>query len=221
MQINNIFQGDCVKLLENLPHCCVDLIITDPPYGDNIGYGRHNKKILGNEDETLNYKIIDLCYSILMYNRSFYIFTNWKFVDKIRNYVEKNTSFKIRELLIIVKNNIGMGYSFRQQYEMCLVLEKGKPKYNLNNFSNVQYMEHIEHTPNTHPHQKGLKLIKNFILHSSKENDMILDPFAGSGTMLVAAKELKRRFIGYEIDSEYCKIAKKRLFAQTDIKGWF
>lgn len=62
-----------------------------------------------------------------------------------------------------------------------------------------------------HPAEKPVDLIKRFIRVSSKENDIILDPFLGSGTTAVAAKDLNRRYIGYEIDSEYFYIAKERL----------
>ena len=62
-----------------------------------------------------------------------------------------------------------------------------------------------------HPTQKPLKLIKKLIEISSKENDIVLDPFFGLGTTAVACKELGRRFIGIELESKYCKAAEERL----------
>lgn len=62
-----------------------------------------------------------------------------------------------------------------------------------------------------HPAEKPVDLIKRLIRVSSKENDIILDPFLGSGTTAVAAKDLNRKYIGYEIDSEYFNITKERL----------
>ena len=62
-----------------------------------------------------------------------------------------------------------------------------------------------------HPTIKPITIIKNLIINSSKENDIILDCFSGSGTTCVAAKELGRRFIGIEIDPEYHKISLDRL----------
>ena len=62
-----------------------------------------------------------------------------------------------------------------------------------------------------HPTEKPVDLIKRFIRVSSQENDIVLDPFLGSGTTAVAAKDLNRKYIGYEIDSEYFNIAKERL----------
>ena len=62
-----------------------------------------------------------------------------------------------------------------------------------------------------HPAEKPVDLIKRFIRVSSQENDIILDPFLGSGTVAVAAKDLNRRYIGYEINEDYCKIAHDRV----------
>jgi DNA modification methylase len=62
-----------------------------------------------------------------------------------------------------------------------------------------------------HPTIKPLEVVKNHIFNSSKENDIVLDPFMGSGTVGVACKELNRRYIGFEINKEYHKIAVNRL----------
>lgn len=62
-----------------------------------------------------------------------------------------------------------------------------------------------------HPTQKPIELIKELILDCSKENDLILDCFNGSGTTTEAANFLNRRFIGIEISPEYCRIAEDRL----------
>jgi site-specific DNA-methyltransferase (adenine-specific) len=69
----------------------------------------------------------------------------------------------------------------------------------------------------THPTQKPEKLLAKIILASTNENDLILDPFAGSGTTLVTAKKLNRAFCGIERDEKYCLLAQKRLaLAETD-----
>lgn len=188
-----------------------DLIVTDPPYGDNISYGRCGKTILNNEDETINYKILPLLYDVLKPDKSCYIFTNWKFEHKLRNFIENETKFNIRMLICIVKNNFGLGYGFRNQSEYCLVLEKGNPKYNLNDFSNVLKMQHIQHDNETHPHQKGLYLIEKIIQHSSNKDDLILDCFSGSGTTAVACHNQKRNFICIEKDKKYFTASVERL----------
>lgn len=188
-----------------------DLIVTDPPYGDNISYGRCGKTILSNEDESINYKILPLLYNVLKPDKSCYIFTNWKFEHKLRHFIENETKFNIRMLICIVKNNFGLGYGFRNQSEYCLVLEKGSPKYNLNDFSNVLKMQHVQHDSETHPHQKGLYLIEKIIQHSSKPGELILDCFSGSGTTAIACHNQKRNFVCIEKDKKYFSASVERL----------
>ena len=69
-----------------------------------------------------------------------------------------------------------------------------------------------------HPTIKPLEIIKNLIINSSNENDIVFDPFMGSGTTAVAVKQLNRQFIGFEIDKEYHRIACERLEGITQEK---
>ena len=75
------------------------------------------------------------------------------------------------------------------------------------------------HENTTHPTQKSEKLIAKIILASSKENDMVFDPFLGSGTTAVVAKKLGRRFCGIEREKEYCLYAAKRLHMADNNKA--
>ncbi len=75
-----------------------------------------------------------------------------------------------------------------------------------------------------HPTQKPEKLLAKIILASTNENDLILDPFAGSGTTAIVAKKLNRKFVGIEMDEKYCLLTEKRLeLAEKDksIQGFF
>lgn len=62
----------------------------------------------------------------------------------------------------------------------------------------------------THPCEKPIDLLEKYISNSSNENDIILDPFAGTGSTLISSKKLNRQYIGYEIDKEYFDIAEKQ-----------
>jgi len=169
----------------------VDLIITDPPYGDNIAYGYLNKTIENNENPLMNCLALVECYRVLKRNSTLYNFTNWKHYPFLTEFISRYTKFKIRHVVVWRKHNFGMGYAFRHQYELILVLEKGSPKYNLTNFSDVQNAQHILHNKKTHPHQKPLDLLMKMIEHSSKEGDLVFDPFCGSGSTCVAAQMKK------------------------------
>jgi len=203
MELNKIIQGDCLQIMKTYPHNCIDLILTDPPYGDNVAYGWNNKIIKNNENPLINCNALIEMYRILKQNRSLYIFTNWKHYPFLTEFIIRYTKFNIRHLIVWKKHNFGLGWAFRHQYELILVLEKGKPKYNLTDFSDVQTSSHINHNKLNHPHQKPLDLLKKIILHSSKEGDLILDPFAGSGSTCKACNELNRNWIGIELDERW------------------
>ena len=88
---------------------------------------------------------------------------------------------------------------------MILVLEKGKPKYHLTDFSDVQNYNPIKHNDKTHPHEKPINLLMKMIEHSSKEGDLILDPFCGSGSTCKACEKLNRKWIGIELDEKWAE----------------
>lgn len=200
---NKIIFGDCISVMKDFPNSHFDLIITDPPYGDNIAYGWNNKTIANNENPLINCQALVECYRVLKRNKSLYLFTNWKHYPFLTEFILKYTKFKIRHLLVWKKHNFGLGWAFRHQYELILVLEKGKPKYNLTNFSDVQTSSHINHNKTSHPHEKPVDLLIKMIEHSSKKGDLILDPFAGSGATCKAAEKTDRKWLGIEIDKKW------------------
>jgi len=66
-----------------------------------------------------------------------------------------------------------------------------------------------------HPYQKDYRMIRDLILTSSREGDIILDPFSGGGSVPVACQKLNRQFIGFEIDPQYYKVSLERLSDKT------
>jgi len=211
MKINNIIKGDCIPILKKFPNNCIDLIITDPPYGDNVAYGFNNKIIKNNQNPLINCLALSEFYRVLKKNSSVYLFTNWKHYPFLTEFIIRYTKFKIRHLIVWKKHNFGLGWAFRHQYELILVLEKGKPKYYLTNFSDVQTCSHINHNKKNHPHEKPIDLIKKIIEHSSKRGDLILDPFCGSGSTCVACKKTGRKWIGIELGEGWVKVANGRI----------
>ncbi|SRR4030042_3004397 len=209
--LNQIIKGDCIEFLKTLPNNCINLIITDPPYGDNVAYGWNNKTIKNNENPLICCQALAECYRVLKQNSSLYTFTNWKHYPFLVEFITRYTKFRIRHLIVWKKHNFGLGWAFRHQYELILVLEKGKPKYNLTNFSDVQTCSHINHNKENHPHEKPIDLIHKMIEHSSKKGDLILDPFCGSGAVCLACQQANRDFIGVELDKRYVEMARERV----------
>jgi site-specific DNA-methyltransferase (adenine-specific) len=215
IELNKVYQMDCFDMIPHIKNNSIDLIVTDPPFGDNIAYGKMNRAILGNESEEINYRYMDAVYSKLKENSTMYIFTNHKFEHLLKQHAIK-TGWNYRMTIVLVKNNFGLGYGFRNQHEFILVLEKGKAKYNLKDFSNVIQMKHVNHTEDSHPHRKDYDVIRKIILHSSKEGDTVLDSFMGAFTTAIACHREKRNFIGTELDERWCKKYQKELDAEIN-----
>ena len=211
MQLNQVINGDCLKVMKEFPNNSVDLIVTDPPYGDNASYGRMKKEVQGNGNPLISCLALVECYRVLRKNKSLYMFTSWRHLPFLEHFVKRYTKFNIRHIIVWKKKNFGLGYSFRNQFELIMVLEKGKPSYKLNNFSDVQESEHIVHSKKTHPHQKPLSIIERILRHSSKEGDIVLDPFCGSGSVCIACQNGCRNWIGIEKADYYVKMARERI----------
>jgi site-specific DNA-methyltransferase (adenine-specific) len=210
IEIDKVYNCDVFDLIEKIPNKTIRLVVVDPPYGDDSGYGRDNKMILNNESYLINLKFLDAIYDKMSENSTLYIFSNHKFYIHIKEHAEK-IGLKYVNLIIIVKNNIGMGYPFRNQYEVCLVFDKGEPKYYTKDFSNVIKMNHIKHTKDSHPHAKDDVLIRKIIMHSSEENDVVFDGFMGSFRTAISCIKENRRFIGSELDPKWHKEGVKKI----------
>lgn len=205
-----LIHGDCLHELQKLPDQSVDLLCTDPPYGNNTAYGyKHNRTILGDEHPMHGLIALYLAYRVLKPNTTAYYFLDIKHLPITRHFVEEYTDYRIKDWIVWDKMLMGMGFGYRKRHELIAVLEKGKPVYTSLGFPNVLNVKR-EATPE-HPHKKPLELIKALILQATKGGDTVLDPFVGSGTTAVAAKKLHRHFIGMEKDRAYYEIAKLRV----------
>jgi len=215
-----LYCGDCLEILKEFPKESVDLILTDPPYGVN------SKELNGinYKDEFYDVKNISKeFFRILKNNTRAYVFTAQKtFIDVVNAF--EDAEFKLHQTLIWFRPNLAGGtkkktYDFTSVYEQILNLHKGKPPKikKVNEFKNFDVLKYAQPQSNFkidkryHIHQKPLKLIEHLILVSTTENDLVLDPFSGSGTTLVACEKLNRRWIGIEINEKYCEIIKKRI----------
>jgi site-specific DNA-methyltransferase (adenine-specific) len=192
-----IYCGDCNDILPLMES--VDLVITDPPYGMNFQSNhravKHDK--IANDTELPIY-LIDLARSKA--SNASYFFCRWDNLYQMQ---------KPKSVLAWVKNNWSMGdleHEHGRQWEaICFYPANGHKFY-----ERIPDVIKDNRTGNDfHPTQKPVGLIRRLI--ESNHGNKILDPFLGSGTTLVACKELNRAGIGIEISEKYCEIAKKRL----------
>lgn len=226
--INTIQLGDCYEIIKDIPDKSIDLIITDPPYewqrgGKNTGLFRKgvSSRLFMNQiedkkiDKGINYDILDEFIRVLK-KINIYIWCN---KDQFYKYMEyfvgkKNCNF---EIIVWHKTNVTplCSNKYLPDKEYCLFFrEKGVPIIGTYDTKKTVYTTSLNREDKekyNHPTIKPLHIINNLIENSSNKDDIILDCFCGSGTTCVGAKQLGRKFIGIEIDSEYHKIANNRL----------
>ena len=140
-----------------------------------------------------------------------YIWTNDKNLADLQIEAEK-VGFRLHNILIWKKNNLTPNRWYMKNCEFILFLYKGKAKP-IKNKGSSQFLEYKNKSgkEKLHPTEKPVDLIKELILNSSEENDLVLDCFMGSGSTGVACIETNRRFFGIEIEKEYFEISKERL----------
>ena len=209
----NLLQGDCLERMKEIPDGSVDMILTDPPYGMSFQSNRRaekHKKISGDDSlDWLEDFALD-CYRLASEDSAHYVFCSFHHVEKFKIAFQRN--FKLKNILIWEKNNTGMGDlkgDFAPKYEMCLFLHKGRRLINGRRDPNIMKFTRTDNA--LHPTQKPVALMEYLITKFSDLDDLILDPFMGSGSTGVAAVRLQRRFIGCELDPEYFEIAKTRI----------
>lgn len=227
-QFDYIKHGDCLELLKELPDKSIDLIVTDPPYlletdgagmfgkkADNYGGERYVMKNIdfmknGISDDVLN-ELVRVLKKI-----NIYIWCSQKqlpiFYDYFVNKKKCNWN-----LLCWHKTNPTptCGNKYLTDTEYCLFFrDKGVRVYGEYATKRTFYVsqKNLEDKKQyKHPTIKPLDIIKNLIINSSQEGDIVLDPFLGSGTTAVASILLNRHFIGYELNEEYFNIASQRI----------
>jgi DNA modification methylase len=212
----NIYNGNCIEYIKTIKDKSIDCLITDPPYGVDIQFGAYDNQLSrkiendGNIDDALillNEMLLKVK-SKLKDNAHIYIFCNWKIYPQFNEIISKH--FQVKNLIIWDKLFMGMGDlkgNYSSSYEM-IVFAGGNREF-LNRPKNIiQCRFSDERFHNT---QKPVELIKQLIENSTNVNETIFDPFLGSGSTVVAAKEMKRNFIGCEIDEQNYKITLKRL----------
>jgi len=204
--INQIIHADCMDILKQLPDKCIDLVLTDPPYGINCdggGYGLGVKpKNLNKKDWDNGIPTKEIFDEIFRVTKNQIIFGGnyfteylkptkaWIFWDKIGAYKLQN-NFSEGELIWTSFNKVTRKMTFVQQGFINDDKEENKFRF--------------------HPTQKPLKLFEMILRDYSNENDLILDCFSGSGTTAIACHNLKRRFICIEKDYDYWKASVERL----------
>ena len=187
--INKIINADCLDILKQLPDKCIDLVLTDPPYGIGISNNpirqRHTKKDWDNQ-----IPISDIFKEIFRISKEQIIWGG--------NYfnLPPTQGFFIWDKIQPEKFSLSMC-----EFAWCSKQQPAK----MFSYSVLKEKNKI------HPTQKPLQLMQWCLEKGSKEGDLVLDCFSGSGTTAIACHNLKRRFICIEKDPDYWKASVERL----------
>lgn len=206
---------DALTLMREMSADSVDLIVTDPPYkvvsgGQGAdrknGYfgsvikGVHNGKIFKHQTIQPSDYMGDL-FRVLKPGSHCYVMTNRvNLVATIQ--AGEAVGFHMHNILRWDKPNVNANRWYMIDCEFTVMFAK-KPVRTINMPGSKQGFSCAVEGFKHHPTQKPIALMEHYILNSSNEGDLILDPFAGCGSTLVAAKRNGRRFVGFEIDPEY------------------
>ena len=208
-----LYFGDCLEFIPELEK--VDAIVTDPPYLMGSASTRQGKGFRSKVGDWTNASLwyaawMKGAWELLNETGSMWICGNWRTMPVLTIAAD---SFGVSPSSVVVwdKNWIGVGSlkGLRQRYE--LVFQFGKPEFGIENRSepDIWTIPWASQRPHGHDAEKPEGLMEKAITLS--EAKIILDPFAGSGTTLQAAKNLGVKSIGIEIDEHYCETIAKRL----------
>ena len=149
-------------------------------------------------------------YRVLKDGTHCYIMSNGRNLRDLYN-VAVESNFVYQNLLVWDKGNVTPNRYYMNRCEFILMLRKGKAR-SINNMGCSTLIT----IPNIigkklHPTEKPVQLMKHLIENSSNEQEVVLDPFVGVGSTCIAARELNRRYIGFELDENYFNVAKRRI----------
>ena len=209
--IGKITCADCLDVLRDLPDKCVDLVLTDPPYG---GVNRKTNGLRNLDKGCADIVAFDfnawLNEIVRICKGSVYIWCGHEQISDI--FKKLNTNKFSTRLLIWEKTNpspMNGDCIWLSGIEPCVYGKRGGATYN--GFCQNTVIRANTERETIHATQKPINLFSKLITTSSNENDLVLDCFSGSGTTAVACHNLNRRFICIEKDPEYHAASVKRL----------
>lgn len=232
-EVDNVYNEDCYKAINELPDNSIDCIYTDVPYlmpNTRGGGGSEISQRVDKGTKELSFINsgfdLDIIKEFVRINKTLniYIWCNKFLVKDILDYFIDKVGCKKYEIMVWCKDNpIPMTNNvWLSDIEYCLWFGETNTKLNDGyELKSKWYSSPINKKDKDkfeHPTIKPIELVKRHLLHTTQPNDIVLDCFMGSGTTCVAAKDIGRQYIGFEIEKKWFDIAKDRL-NQTDANG--
>lgn len=204
---NTIIRGDCVQVMAGMPPESVDFVLTDPPYV--CGYRDRAGRTIAN-DTTSDwlepafreiYRLMKpdtLCISFYGWTAAEHFLAAWQ-----------AAGFRRVGHIVFCKDYASRTGLFRSMHESAFVLAKGYPPLPEQALSDVSGWTYTGNK--LHPTQKPVEVLEPLVRAYCPAGGLVLDPFCGSGSTLVAAKACERRYLGIELDAVHTALAKARM----------
>lgn len=227
MQIGNghFWLGDCLDLMRQIPDESVDCVVTDPPYrvisgGKTCapGYGFRQSVLSENDGRIFTHNNMTFeqympeVHRVLKPASHFYFMTNNLNLRDALNAV-KRFGFHFHNLLRWDKNTKTSNRWYMKDCEYTVFAAK-RPVKPINDCGSSQGFKFDNPRNKRHPTEKPVELMQHYIENSTLGGELVLDPFAGSGTTVIAAERTGRRWIGIESDPVYYYPAIGRVWSE-------
>jgi site-specific DNA-methyltransferase (adenine-specific) len=205
--INSITQGDCIEVMREMPANSVDFILTDPPYLVNYR-DRDGRTIQNDAKADWLRPAMREAYRVLKQNRVAVMFYGWTKVDAFFD-AWKSAGFQPVGHIVFRKTYSSKSRFFSYQHEQAYLLAKGRPPLPKEPLADVMDMPYSGNK--LHPTQKPVVALAPLVCSFTLPGELVLDPFAGSGSSCAAALLTGRRYIGIELDDVYFQQAVGRM----------
>jgi DNA modification methylase len=205
--VNAILHGDCLAILPQLAGGSVSFALTDPPYLANYR-SRDGRRVPNDDNDAWLVRAFAELHRVLARDTFMVSFYGWPHADRFLA-AWRAAGFRVVGHFVFPKRYTSATRHVRYQHECAYLLAKGFPKeptWPIGDGIDWTYSGN-----KLHPTQKPLPVLLPLVETFSARGMLVLDPFCGSGSTLLAAKMLGRPFIGIEIDAGYQNIASRRL----------
>lgn len=229
-----IVQGDAVHTMRRFESESVDLIVADPPYNLGKNYGNNQDQLGFDAYIQFSRDWLSEAHRVLRGDGTLYVFMGVRFISYLYDILERDLGFHFNSWICWhYTQGLGRTRGFSPRHDDILMFTKSKQfNFYLDNvripqkyyrarnnmrganpgdvwkFSHVHY---CNENRQAHPTQKPEGLLERMVLASSKENDIVLDPFIGSGTTARVCQQLNRRCIGIELNPAFVAQTHRRL----------
>ncbi|WP_082190677.1 DNA methyltransferase [Bradyrhizobium pachyrhizi] len=204
---NTVVQGDCVEVMRRMESASVDFILTDPPY--LCRYRSRDGRIIANDDRDgwLAPSFAEM-YSVLKPDSFCLSFYGWNHADKFIG-AWRAAGFRLVGHIVFTKPYAPSSRFVQSKHEQAYLLAKGEPARPLKPIDDVREWHYTGNR--LHPTQKPIKVLQPLIEAFCPAHGLVLDPFCGSGSTLVAAQMVGRSYTGIELNADHCETARMRV----------